>query len=107
MVNYPHAAQSDNASEQYAGQGLDKNDNKGGKSRQDSFGGAPQFHGSLVENDDHRSTDEDKTNLLPQRPIRPRRCHKFGNLFDRPGPDKLNEMKDRRHALLEKLEYLI
>ena len=100
MVNYPHAAESDNTSEQHAGQRPDENDDKGSKSRQDAFGGAPQFHGRPVENDDDRSTDDDKTNLLPQWPIRPRCCHKFGNLSDRPGPDKLDEMKDRRHPLL-------
>ena len=107
MVNEPHATQSDHASQEHARQGPDENDNKGSESRKNSLGGTPKFHGGLVEDDDDGDADEGKTKLLPQRPIRPWGRHKFANLFNRPGPDNFDEMKDRSHPLLEKLEYLI
>ena len=106
-VEDPDAAERDEAGQHDARQGLHQRAEQGRERGQRTLARLEQLLAGPIERSHHARRDHHQQDLLPQRPILPRRLEHPADLPDRPGPDQLHELEDRRDALLQELQYLI
>src|SRR6185437_504073 len=107
VVDDPYAAERDDARQEDVGQRLHQRAEKTREGSEDRRTCGQKLHARPVERPSHRSDDQDQQDLLPYWPILPGHGHEPCDLVDGPGPDQLDEMKDRRNALMQESQELI
>jgi hypothetical protein len=107
VVENPHTAQRDQSSDDHARQCSHQHSQQRGEGGENPLSGIPEFLCGLVKCKGNSADDKDKKDLFPRGPRLPGNLRQSADLADRPGPDQLHKLENRRDSLLQKLQQLV